>query len=325
MPKSHYSPDHDACGVGFVTQLGGHPSHEVVNRALTALLRLAHRGGVDADGRSGDGAGLLMAISDQFTRACAAEQGIRLPQEFGLGMVFMPTEAESSVNALVGELARKNGLQCLGWREVPTNPAIVGPRAFETLPLIRQCFFGALEPWRNGWRADLETRLFRLRKQIEAAVPRGTYFCSLSSRTVVYKGLLTPDQLPAFYLDLALPEFSTSFAVFHQRYSTNTQPSWALAQPFRFVAHNGEINTISANRRWLHAKERHIKEALQLSDDSHLLEERVSDSASFDNGIELLLRQNYTPAAGMLAMVPPAWETNPQITPDLRRFLEAHA
>jgi glutamate synthase (ferredoxin) len=325
MPKSHYSPDHDACGVGFVTQLGGHPSHELVDRALMALLRLAHRGGVDADGRSGDGAGLLMAIPDQFMRDRAAEQGIRLPQEFGLGMVFMPADAEVSVNVLVEALARKNGLQCLGWREVPTNPAIVGPRAFETLPLIRQCFFGASEPWRNEWRGDLETRLFRLRKQIEAAVPRGTYFCSLSSRTVVYKGLLTPDQLPAFYLDLAEPAFETSFALFHQRYSTNTQPSWALAQPFRFVAHNGEINTISANRRWVEAKRSQITECLQLESGVRLLEERVSDSASFDNGVELFLRRGYSPAAAMLTMVPPAWETNPLVPADLRRFLESQA
>ena len=214
----------------------------------------------------------------------------------------------------------KNGLKFLGWRVVPTDPTITGPRAQATLPVIRQCFFG---PGRNT--EDFESALFGLRKQVEAHAPQGTYFCSLSSRTVVYKGLLTPDQLPAFYVDLADPAFETSFAVFHQRYSTNTQPSWAMAQPFRFVAHNGEINTISANRRGLHAKERVLKQALQLPADVRVLEDRVSDSASFDNGLELLLRQNYTAAAGMLAMVPPAWETNPQITPDLRRFLEAHA
>src|ERR1700745_3181886 len=150
MANQPYSPDHDACGVGFVTQLGGSPSHEIVERALTALLRLAHRGGVDADGRSGDGAGLLMAIPGQFMRDCEAEQGIRLPQEFGLGMVFMPAETEASSKVLVENLAGKNGLRCLGWRIVPTNPAIVGPRAFETLPLIRQCFFGASEGEQNG-------------------------------------------------------------------------------------------------------------------------------------------------------------------------------
>jgi glutamate synthase domain-containing protein 2/glutamate synthase domain-containing protein 1/glutamate synthase domain-containing protein 3 len=320
MAHQHYSSDHDACGVGFVTQLGGSPTHEIVERALTALLRLAHRGGVDADGRSGDGAGLLMAIPDQFFRDSAAEEGIRLPEQYGLGMVFLPAGEESKVQNIVEGLAEKNGLRCLGWRHVPTNPSIVGPRAHATLPGMRQCFFGATEEI-----PDLEGRLFSLRKQIEFEAPRGTYFCSLSSRTVVYKGLVTPDQLPAFYADLADPGFATSFAMFHQRYSTNTQPSWALAQPFRFVAHNGEINTISANRRWVHAKRQILTEWLQLPSHVRLLEGRVSDSASFDNGLELFLRRGYSCASAMLAMVPPAWETNPQIPADLRRFLEAHA
>jgi glutamate synthase domain-containing protein 2/glutamate synthase domain-containing protein 1/glutamate synthase domain-containing protein 3 len=320
MPNPSYSPDHDACGVGFVTQLGGSPSHDLVERALTALLRLAHRGGVDADGRSGDGAGLLMAIPDEFFRACTMDLGIDLPKEFGLGMVLLPSSDEASAENVIEELARKNRLQCLGWRSVPTNPSIVGPRALETLPTIRQCFFGATDE-----TSDLETLLFRLRKEVEAEAPRGTYFCSLSSRTVVYKGLLTPDQLPAFYTDLVDPTFKTSFALFHQRYSTNTQPSWALAQPFRFVAHNGEINTISANRRWLSAKQRNLTECLQLAPHIRILEDRVSDSASFDNGLELLLRRDYSPSAAMLTMVPPAWETNPQIPADLRRFLEAQA
>src|ERR1700745_1941963 len=141
MPKSHYSPDHDACGVGFVTQLGGKPSHELVDRALTALLRLAHRGGVDADGRSGDGAGLLMALPEQFMRLRAEEEGIRLAGEFGLGMVFLPAYAEGLSKQTIEDLAGRHGFACLGWRVVPTNPAIVGPRAFETLPVIRQCFF----------------------------------------------------------------------------------------------------------------------------------------------------------------------------------------
>jgi glutamate synthase domain-containing protein 2/glutamate synthase domain-containing protein 1/glutamate synthase domain-containing protein 3 len=320
MAHQRYAPDHDACGVGFVARLGAAPSHEMVERALTALLRLAHRGGVDADGRSGDGAGLLMAIPDRFVRAASNEIGIRLPEEFGLGMLFLPAGDEASAQHTTEDLAARNGLQCLGWRVVPTDPSIVGPRAHATLPVIRQCFFAA-----ERGTEDLETALFRLRKQVEAEAPLGTYFCSLSSRTVVYKGLLTPDQLPAFYFDLADPAFETSFAIFHQRYSTNTQPSWSLAQPFRFVAHNGEINTISANRRWLHAKERGLKEALQLPANVRVLEERVSDSASFDNALELMLRRHSSPAAAMLALVPPAWETNPQITPDLRRFLETQA
>src|SRR5438309_6123837 len=319
--ENHLIPmDHDACGVGFVTKLGGKASHEIVERALEALKRLAHRGGVDADGRSGDGAGLLTSIPEKFIRNCARRAGTELPTQFGLGMIFLARFGEGPARDLIEAHARKLGLQCVGWRTVPTDPSIVGPRATETLPLIRQCFFTPLQE-----SAQFEDALFRLRKQAEAEAPRGTYFCSLSSRTVVYKGLLTPDQLPAFYPDLANPEFETSFAIFHQRYSTNTQPSWSLAQPFRFVAHNGEINTISANRRWLHAKERSLKEALQLSKCVHLLEAGVSDSASFDNALELLLRRGYSGASGMPAMVPPAWETNPQIPADLRRFLEAHA
>src|ERR1700745_2451207 len=144
MPNSHYSPDHDACGVGFVTLLGGHPSHVLVERALEALLRLAHRGGVDADGRSGDGAGLLMAIPDRFFRERAREEGIRLPERFGLGMAFLSADAENSVKGIIEELASKNGLRCLGWRVVPTDPSIVGPRALETLPQMRQCFCAAI-------------------------------------------------------------------------------------------------------------------------------------------------------------------------------------
>ena len=320
MPHSRYAPDHDACGVGFVARLGAPPSREIVQRGLTALHRLAHRGGVDADGRSGDGAGLLMAMPEAFLRERAREAGIRLPKRFGVGMVFLQPAQEAAVRETVERLAEESGLRFLGWREVPTDASIIGPRALATLPVIRQCFFG---PGRRS--RDFEGALFRLRKQIEAAAPHGTYICSLSCRTIVYKGLLTPEQLPAFYHDLAEPDFQTTFAIFHQRYSTNTQPSWSLAQPFRFVAHNGEINTIGANRRWMRAEKRRLREELRLGPEERILEDRVSDSASFDNGLEVFLRRGYSPAAGMLAMVPPAWETNPQIGPDLRRFLEAHA
>src|SRR6266446_1466321 len=316
--ENHLIPmDHDACGVGFVTKPGGKASHEIVERALEALKRLAHRGGVDADGRSGDGAGLLTSIPEKFIRNCARRAGTELPTQFGLGMIFLPRFGEGPARDLIEAHARKLGLQCVGWRTVPTDSSIVGPRATETLPLIRQCFFTPLQE-----SAQFEDTLFRLRKEVEADAPRGTYFCSLSSRTVVYKGLLTPDQLPAFYPDLADPEFESRFAIFHQRYSTNTQPSWSLAQPFRFVAHNGEINTISGNRRWLRAKSPRLLRDFGFSDGVRLLEDRVSDSASFDNGFELLLRQAYSPAEAMLGMVPPAWERSPEAATELRSFLE---
>jgi glutamate synthase domain-containing protein 2/glutamate synthase domain-containing protein 1/glutamate synthase domain-containing protein 3 len=320
MARSFTAIDRDACGVGFVAQLGGEASHEIVERALQALVRLSHRGGVDADGRSGDGAGLLTLIPDGFIRKEGRRAGIELPAVFGLGMVFLPRRDEETAHAAIEVLAKENDLRCLGWRQVPTNPEMTGPRAGDTVPVIQQCFFVAQHP-----TANLEDLLFRLRKEAEAACPSGTYFCSLSSRTVVYKGLLTPAQLPAFYSDLADPEFESPFAIFHQRYSTNTQPSWSLAQPFRFVAHNGEINTISANRRWLRAREPGLRRRLGLPDRARLLEERVSDSASFDNGAEVLLRQGYSPAEAMLSMVPPAWENCPQATTELRGFLEERA
>src|ERR1700722_1918566 len=287
MTRSFASVDHDACGVGFVAQLGSTGSREVVERALEALRRLGHRGGLDADGRSGDGAGLLTAIPDKFVRNCAGEAGIELPSIYGLGMVFLPCGQENIARDLIANLASSRGLRLLEWRAVPTDPSIVGPRALDTLPLIQQCFLAPVAE-----SVDLESELFRLRKEVESEAPDGTYFCSLSSRTVVYKGLLTPEQLPAFYSDLTDPDFASPFAIFHQRYSTNTNPSWSLAQPFRFVAHNGEINTISANRRWLRAQEGSVRHALGLPANVRLLEDRVSDSASFDNALEIFLRRD---------------------------------
>ena len=320
MTRSFASVDHDACGVGFVAQLGSTGSREVVDRALEALRRLGHRGGLDADGRSGDGAGLLTAIPDKFVRNCAREAGIELPSVYALGMVFLPRGQDDIARAWIAKLALDRGLRLLGWRTVPTKPSIVGPRALDTLPVIQQSFFAPLEE-----SVDLESDLFALRKEIESRAPNGTYFCSLSSRTVVYKGLLTPEQLSAFYPDLSDPDFASPFAIFHQRYSTNTNPSWSLAQPFRFVAHNGEINTISANRRWLRAKEASLRQALGLPAGVRLLEPRVSDSASFDNGLEIFLRRGYNPAAAMWRMVPPAWESDSSIHSDFQSFLKAHA
>ena len=241
MNPSHITTDHDACGVGLVAQMGGVASRQIVDRALEALIRLAHRGGVDADGRSGDGAGLLTAIPDKFIRRVALQCGIELPTVFGLGMVFLPPGREEAARSSITTQAKEGGLKCLGWRVVQTNSEVVGPRAYEALPVIEQCFFApqstilkSENP--NSENLDFESLLFHFRKNAEAAAPLGTYFCSLSSRTVVYKGLLTPSQLPAFYADLRDSEFESSFAIFHQRYSTNTQPSWSLAPAVPFCS-----------------------------------------------------------------------------------------
>src|SRR6202789_2047185 len=206
--------DHDACGVCFIAQLGSRGSRDVVERALTALERLCHRGGVDADGLSGDGAGILTPIPKDFIRKRARESEIELPETFGMGMAFMSPRQEVAARASVQSSATKFGLRCLGWRVVPTYPSLLGPCALATLPLIRQCFFVTEDS-----SADLERQLFLMRKRVESGPDSGIYFCSLSSQSLVYKGLLTPLQLAAFYADLACQDFIAPFAIFHQRYS----------------------------------------------------------------------------------------------------------
>jgi glutamate synthase domain-containing protein 2/glutamate synthase domain-containing protein 1/glutamate synthase domain-containing protein 3 len=311
--------DHDACGVGFVARLGSSASREVVERALEALARLAHRGGLDADGVSGDGAGILTAIAEEFFRRRAREAAIELPERFAVGMVFLPPEGEAEARAAIEAAAKKHRLAVLGWRAVPVDPSVLGPRARATLPRIEQCFVAA-----NDFLSDFERQLFLFRKRAEAET-QAVYFCSLSSRTIVYKGLLGPRQLGLFYPDLAAADFASPFAVFHQRYSTNTRPTWRLAQPFRHVAHNGEINTVLGNRRWMRAREPVLRRKLGADDWLAVLEEDVSDSASFDNAYEILLRLGDSPAAAMLRMAPPAWENDSRLAPELRSFLERQA
>jgi glutamate synthase (ferredoxin) len=313
-------PDHDACGVGFVAQLGSLGSRDVIERALTALVRLTHRGGVDADGSSGDGAGLLLPIPREFFRARAREEHINLPAEFGIGMAFLPPGRAEEARSPVEKLSALCGVHCCGWRRVPVDQAVLGPSAAATLPAIYQGFFSS-----DKSGDAFERQLFLLRKLVEAEGTPGTYFCSLSSHSVVYKGLLAPWQFREFYPDVAHSQFQAPFAVFHQRYSTNTRPTWSLAQPFRFIAHNGEINTIVPNRRWMRAREKSILREMNAPEWCHLLESGVSDSASFDNAIEVHLRRDYSIAAGMLRLVPPAWEADPDLSPDLKLFLQTQA
>ncbi len=337
-------PDHDACGTGLIVHLGQPASHEVVDRGLVALQRLAHRGGVDADGASGDGAGLLTAIPQRFIRCRAEELGVRLPRIFGMGMMFLPLHEQerARVRNELECLAAGRGLRWLGWREVPVNHSVLGSRAAQTAPSIWQCFIaseGSDDGFDHGFRHQIEhssienqqfeAQLFLFRKRAESELSNSVYFCSLSSRTVVYKGLLAPWQLPIFYPDLDSQDYESQFALFHQRFSTNTQPSWSLAQPFRFLAHNGEINTIVGNRRWMHAREVEIRE-LRPEECRHRLEERwleenVSDSASLDNALELLLQQGFNPETGLLTLTPPAFETNLRFDPVVRGFLESAA
>jgi glutamate synthase domain-containing protein 2/glutamate synthase domain-containing protein 1/glutamate synthase domain-containing protein 3 len=314
-------PDHDACGTGFIARLSGPAGHDIIDHALTALERLTHRGGVDADGASGDGAGLLAGLPKEFFVARAAEQGIELPEQFGLGFAFFPAETVVAAKAAIEAAADQERLRILGWRRVPVNPNCLGRRALETMPECWQFFVAPFHSARPAER--FEWRLSLLRKKAESLLPSRCYLCSLSSQTVLYKGLLTPWQFPQFYEDLRESSFATKFVIFHQRYSTNTQPSWNLAQPFRYVAHNGEINTIVSNRRWLRAKEHQIREKLTVGSWFHVLEENVSDSASFDNGLETKLLEGFSLEEAMLSLVPPAFENDPLLSRDVRGALAA--
>ncbi len=258
-----------------------------------------------------------------FFRKAARADGIKLPDEFAVGMVFLQHGQETQAGDAIQAAVAKFDLSFLGWRTVPTDPSIIGPRSLHSLPAVRQCF---VAPRRGAFHRgfDFELELFRLRQELETNAASG-YYCSLSSRTIVYKGLLTPEQLAPFYPDLSDPEFASAFVVFHQRYSTNTQPSWALAQPFRYVAHNGEINTISSNRRWFRARGATLRHRLRLPENSRLLQPGMSDSASFDNALEALVQSGSSIAESALRLVPPPWEHDEDLEPRLRRFLASSA
>ena len=317
-------PDRDACGTGFIAQLSGPPSHEIIDHALQALERLSHRGGVDADGASGDGAGLLTSLPVEFFRARAADEKINLDEIFGVGMLFTPATRVSDARAAIEDSIGRSKLRLVGWRRVPTNTNSLGQRAFETMPEIWQFFIEPSNARSSApqFAAKFERSLGLLRKRAEKALPERCYLCSLSSRTVVYKGLLTPWQFPRFYEDLRSAEFAAQFAIFHQRYSTNTEPSWQLAQPFRYVAHNGEINTVISNRRWLRARDREIRKRIGVGKWFRLLEENVSDSASFDNALELKLLEGKSVEASLLALMPPAFAHDPFLSADVHAALE---
>ncbi len=285
---------------------------------------MSHRGGVDADGASGDGAGLLTSLPTAFFRARAAENDIQLGEVFGVGMLFIPANRVADARVAMEDAIGRGKMRLAGWRRVPVNANALGQRAFESMPEIWQFF---IEPTPTKTEAanagaKFERSLALLRKRAEACLPERCYLCSLSSRTVVYKGLLTPWQFPQFYEDLRSTEFAAKFAIFHQRYSTNTQPSWQLAQPFRYVAHNGEINTVVSNRRWLRAKEREIRKHIGVGKWFRLLEENVSDSASFDNALELKLLTGKSVESAMLELVPPAFLHDPFLSSEVRNALE---
>lgn len=338
-----YRPDmeHDSCGVAFVATMTGQASHEIVSKALQALTNLEHRGASGADAATGDGAGILLRMPDALLRPELAQQQISLPQPgaYAAGIAFLPTDDQRAeqVRALVAELAQQEHLQVVGWRPVPTNPDQVGPGARAVMPRLEMLIVAGAAGAFRGQAASglaLERRVFCLRKRVEhqaAAQGLELYFPSLSTRTLVYKGMLSASQLREFFTDLSDPRCASPLALVHSRFSTNTFPSWQLAHPYRLIAHNGEINTVRGNRMWMAAREPGLRSTVLPGDLQRLTPictPAASDSASFDEVVELLHLAGRSLPHSMLMMVPQAWENDEQMArehPQLRAFYEYHA
>ncbi len=323
-----YDPqfEHDACGVGFVADLSGRGGHDVVTKALRVLRNLEHRGAKGGDPGTGDGAGILTQIPDEFFRATC---GFELPQagSYAAGMAFFSAE-RWLVTPAVERLAAAEGLQVLGWREVPFDITACGDGARAVLPDVLQLFVAGAE---GQCGMELERMAFCLRKRAEREI--GVYFASLSSRTIVYKGMLSAPQVEPFYPDLSDPRYGSALALVHSRFSTNTFPSWPLAHPYRYVAHNGEINTVRGNRNWMRAREAMLaSDLIPASADGQgierlfpVLNEEGSDSASFDECLELLHMGGRSLSHAVLMMIPEPWENHAEMTPQRRAFYQFHS
>ena len=320
----------DSCGFGLIAQLDGQARHRLIQDSIQALIRLTHRGAVAADGKSGDGCGLLLAWPEEFLRSQADHLGLKVGKLFAVGVVFLSPQSEQAAIArqTLTECLHKNGLEAAGWRTVPVDAAVCGHEARAALPLIEQVFVKASS---QQERAEFESRLFLARRQCELdkrlAGDDHFYVASLSSRLISYKALIMPENFLQFYGDLRNPQMTASICVFHQRFSTNTLPQWRLAQPFRLLAHNGEINTILGNRNWAKARA-HILDSSRLpglSQLSPLVSMDGSDSSSLDNMLEIMLLGGLGAGHAMRMLIPPAWQNTGHMDADLRAFHEYHS
>ncbi|HOG65761.1 MAG TPA: glutamate synthase subunit alpha, partial [Spirochaetota bacterium] len=333
-----YRPEyeHDNCGVGFVANIDGRRDHAIIEHGLSVLENLIHRGAVGGDGKTGDGAGMLVQLPDAFFRRVLALDRVRLPPqgEYGAGMLFVERtgDAASLGHKALALAAEELGLPWIGLRTVPTDPDCLGELALAGMPHILQFFVGLPSGVRPG--DDFERDLYLMRRTAEkkmAAAGFGRnawYVCSLSSRTIVYKGLFVGAQIRQFYPDLSAPDFASCLALVHQRYSTNTFPTWSLAQPFRFVAHNGEINTLRGNINKMRARENTMSSPLFGEDIERIrpvIDPDGSDSAVFDNVYELLTRSGRSIEHAMMMMIPEAFGVKYHISQDKRAFYEYHA
>ncbi|KPF92541.1 glutamate synthase, partial [Rhodopseudomonas sp. AAP120] len=331
------SREKDACGVGFIANIKGVKSHQIVSDAIRILCNLEHRGAVGADPRAGDGAGILVQIPHAFFSRKAAELGFSLPApgEYAVGALFMPRDSSwrKVIKSIVADQIKVEGLTLLGWREVPTDNSSLGETVKPTEPANMQVFIGRGPLTKS--EDEFERQLYILRKSISNAIYQrrerglaGYYPVSLSCRTVIYKGMFLADQLGKYYPDLAEPDFESALALVHQRFSTNTFPTWSLAHPYRMVAHNGEINTLRGNVNWMAARQASVHSKLYGKDISRLWPisyEGQSDTACFDNALEFLVRGGYSLPHAVMMMIPEAWAGNPLMDEQRRAFYEYHA
>ncbi len=327
MRAGLYRPDEfkDNCGFGLIAHMEGEASHHLLNTAIEALTCMTHRGGINADGKTGDGCGLLIQKPDLFLRAVAQEQfGCELPQQYAVGMVFLNQDAAKAdaARANMNREIEREGLKLVGWRKVPVDTSVLGRLALERLPQIEQVFIGG-----EGLSdQEFAIKLFcaRRRSSVANAADTEHYICSFSHNTIIYKGLMMPADLQQFYPDLGDERLQTAICVFHQRFSTNTLPKWPLAQPFRFLAHNGEINTITGNRNWAQARRtKFTNDRLPALEELGPLVNRVgSDSSSMDNMLELMVTGGIDLFRGVRMIIPPAWQNVETMDADLRAFYE---
>src|SRR5579871_3750615 len=333
-----YNPgnEHDACGMGFVVDLNGKKSHEIIRKGIEILINLTHRGACGCDPETGDGAGILIQIPHEFfVRECAA-LGFSLPDrgEYGVGMMFLPVEPQQRLicEGIVERIAREEGLHVLGWRDTPVLGDTIGRQARATQPYIEQVFIRGNSDWTQD---ELERKLYVVRRRAEAEVGETDirdreffYVPSLSSRTIVYKGLLLAPQISDFYKELSDPETRSSLCMVHQRFSTNTFPAWKLAHPYRMICHNGEINTVRGNINWMHARESVLASDL-FGDDIEKIFPVIppggSDTASLDAAVELLTLAGRSLPHVMAMLIPEAWDADTTMSPEKRAFYEYHA
>jgi len=327
-PGGLYDPrfEHDSCGVGFVVDITGKKSRDIVDTALGALCNLDHRGASGAEVNTGDGAGILIQVPDAFLRDVVP---FTLPAAgaYGVGLAFLPPHAVDRVRGLVEDITESQGLRVIGWRSVPVDDSMIGPTARSVMPAFWQCF---IDDPAGATGIDLDRKLFVLRKRAEHEITGdlSIYFPSLSGRTFVYKGMLTTPQLAEFFLDLRDPRIESALALVHSRFSTNTFPTWPLAHPYRYLAHNGEINTVQGNRNWMGTRSAQISSPLIPDLESAypiITPGAPSDTMSFDECLELLHLSGRSLAHGVLMMIPEAWENHATMPAARRAFYRYHA